>query len=162
MLAASQPSAAQIWRVNAATEVLPLVPVTAAITGGWPGKNLAAASASARRASCTFTKAMSGGNGDDGTRSAMIADAPAASACPTKRMPSSLAPATATNKSPGLTVRLSALTPLSSSEAKRASLKASTVSRFSSFMSGHRRPFQADRAGRACAYLLAVDVARIN
>jgi hypothetical protein len=37
MLAARQPSAAQIWRVKAATEVLPLVPVTAAITPGWRG-----------------------------------------------------------------------------------------------------------------------------
>ncbi len=37
MLAASQPSAAQIWRVNAATEVLPLVPVTAAMVAGWRG-----------------------------------------------------------------------------------------------------------------------------
>ena len=35
MLAASWPSAAQICRVNAATEVLPLVPVTAAIVFGW-------------------------------------------------------------------------------------------------------------------------------
>ena len=37
MLAALIPSAAQIWRVNATTEVLPLVPVTAAITAGWRG-----------------------------------------------------------------------------------------------------------------------------
>ncbi len=34
MLAACAPSAAQIWRVKAATEVLPLVPVTAAIDFG--------------------------------------------------------------------------------------------------------------------------------
>ncbi len=31
MLAAGRPSAVQIWRVKAATEVLPLVPVTAAM-----------------------------------------------------------------------------------------------------------------------------------
>ena len=37
MLAASWPSAAQICRVKAATEVLPLVPVTAAIISGWRG-----------------------------------------------------------------------------------------------------------------------------
>ena len=54
MLAASWPSAAQIWRVNAATEVLPLVPVTAAIVAGWRGKNRAAASASARRTLATL------------------------------------------------------------------------------------------------------------
>ena len=49
------PSRSQIWRVNAATEVLPLVPVTAAIVAGWAGKNLAAASASARRGLATAT-----------------------------------------------------------------------------------------------------------
>ena len=37
MLAARWPSAVQICRVNAATEVLPLVPVTAAIVCGWRG-----------------------------------------------------------------------------------------------------------------------------
>ena len=42
MLAACSPSAAQIWRVKAATEVLPLVPVTATIISGWRGKNFAA------------------------------------------------------------------------------------------------------------------------
>ena len=50
MLAACRPSAAQICRVKAATEVLPLVPVTAAMVPGWRGKKFAAASASARRA----------------------------------------------------------------------------------------------------------------
>ncbi len=34
MLAACRPSAVQIWRVKAATEVLPLVPVTAAMVAG--------------------------------------------------------------------------------------------------------------------------------
>ncbi len=57
MLAAGLPSAAQIWRVKAATDVLPLVPVTAAITSGWRGKIFAAPSASARRASATWTNA---------------------------------------------------------------------------------------------------------
>src|SRR5436309_193376 len=47
MLAAAWPCAAQIWRVNAATDVLPLVPVTAPITCGWRGKNFAAVSAKA-------------------------------------------------------------------------------------------------------------------
>jgi hypothetical protein len=37
MLAACRPSAVQISRVNAATDVLPLVPVTAAIVPGWRG-----------------------------------------------------------------------------------------------------------------------------
>ena len=69
--------------MKAATEVLPLVPVTAAMTCGWWAKNLAAARASAWRASWTFTKATSGGSGVCGTRSAMTAAAPAASACAT-------------------------------------------------------------------------------
>ncbi len=41
MLAACWPSADQIWRVKAATEVLPLVPVTATTVSGWRGKNFA-------------------------------------------------------------------------------------------------------------------------
>ncbi len=76
MLAACLPSAAQIWRVKAATDVLPLVPVTAAIISGWRGKNFAAASASARRALPTLMKATPSGSGIGGTRSAMIAAAP--------------------------------------------------------------------------------------
>ncbi|MEY9293158.1 hypothetical protein ABH979_006232 [Bradyrhizobium ottawaense] len=54
MLAEACPSRSQIWRVNAATEVLPLVPVTAAMVAGWAGKKLAAASASARRGLATL------------------------------------------------------------------------------------------------------------
>ncbi len=37
MLAEAWPSRSQIWRVNAATDVLPLVPVTAAVVAGWRG-----------------------------------------------------------------------------------------------------------------------------
>ena len=37
MLAEAWPSRSQIWRVNAATDVLPLVPVTAAIVAGCRG-----------------------------------------------------------------------------------------------------------------------------
>ena len=72
-------------------------------------------------------KATSAGSAVDGTRSAMIATAPFATAGATKPRPSLLVPATATNRSPGLTLRLSALTPLTSSASKRASLTASTV-----------------------------------
>src|SRR6516162_3418949 len=115
MLAAAWPSAVQIWRVYAATDVLPLVPVTAAITSGWHEKNFAAVSASARRASATLTNATASGSGVAGGRSAMMAAAPDASACETKLSPSSLLPATATNRPPGFTVRLSALTPVTSS-----------------------------------------------
>src|SRR4030088_3365714 len=63
MLAACSPSADQIWRVKSATDVLPLVPVMATITFGWRGKNFAAASASARRASATLMKATPSGSG---------------------------------------------------------------------------------------------------
>ena len=47
------PSAAKSWRTKSATELLPLVPVTATTVSGWRGKNRAAASASARRTSAT-------------------------------------------------------------------------------------------------------------
>src|ERR1700757_4800792 len=134
MLAAAWPSAVQIWRVNAATEVLPLVPVTAAITCGWREKTSPAVSASARRASATLPNATASGSGVAGGRSAMMAAAPDASACETKLNPSSLLPATATNRSPGFTVRLSALTPVRSSAAKRTSATASTLRRSASFM----------------------------
>src|SRR5262249_26492198 len=141
MLAAAWPCAAQIWPVNAATDVLPLVPVTAAITCGWREKNFAAVSAKARRASSTLMNATPSGSGVAGGRSAMMAAAPDASACETKLSPSSFAPATATNRSPGLMARLSALTPARSSAAKRASATASAVRRSASFMATRSRPF---------------------
>ncbi len=53
MLAAAWPASSQIWRVKAATEVLPLVPVTATMVSGWRGKIFAASFASARRGSST-------------------------------------------------------------------------------------------------------------
>ena len=49
MLAAPKPIVLQIWRTKAATEVLPLVPVTAAMVG-CTAKKFAAIKASARRA----------------------------------------------------------------------------------------------------------------
>src|SRR5215831_19116646 len=111
MLALAWPSAVQIWRVNAATEVFPLVPVTAAITCGWRGKRVAAARANVRRASSTLMNGTLAGSAIGGGRSAMTAAAPAASACGKNSSPSAFAPATATNRSPGLMLRLSALTP---------------------------------------------------
>src|SRR5258708_32732567 len=66
MLAAAQPSAAQIWRVKAATEVFPLVPVTAAVTCGCPAENLAAASARQRRGGGDLSGADRGGGGGCG------------------------------------------------------------------------------------------------
>jgi hypothetical protein len=68
--------------VKAATDVLPLVPVTAAIVPGWRECRCAAASASARRAFGTLTNATVSGS-DAGRCSAMIAAAPAPIAAPT-------------------------------------------------------------------------------
>jgi hypothetical protein len=109
-----RPSAAQIWRVKAATEVLPLVPLTRreSLRLGAEEELRPPRAHNARRASPTR---MEG----DAVRQwhgrhpalAMIAAAPAAKRRPTKRRPSSFDPARATNRSPGLTVRLSALTP---------------------------------------------------
>src|SRR5499426_2770332 len=86
MLAAGWPSACQIWRVNAATDVLPLVPVTAAM------------------------------------------------AAPAYFRPSAFVPAMATNRSPGRTLRLSAVTPPTGSAAKRGSYAASAGRRSESCM----------------------------
>src|SRR5262249_28647035 len=62
----------------------------------------------------------------DGTRSVMRATAPAVTAAPTNRRPSSCAPASAPNRSPGLTSRLSPLTPVMSSAAERGALTAAS------------------------------------
>src|ERR1700728_833452 len=100
MLAAENPSAAQICRVKAATEVLPLVPVTAAIVPGWRGYNLAAARTRARRALVTRANAAYPDSGATGDFSAATATAPAVIAAATKPRPSVLLPAIATNRSP--------------------------------------------------------------
>src|SRR6516162_5190568 len=112
MLAERCPSRTQICRVNAATEVLPLVPVTAAIVAGWRGKNLDAIEARARRALATRINEIPDGSGAAGGHSATIATAPAAIAASMKRAPSALPPAMATNTLPRFIVRLSAATPL--------------------------------------------------
>jgi hypothetical protein len=119
--------------VNAATDVLPLVPVMAAMACGWRGKIFAAARASASRAFGTFTNGASAGN-PTGMLSAIAAAAPAASACATNCEPSALVPGTATNRSPFFTLRLSAVTPVTSNAAKRWARAASSVTRSESFM----------------------------
>src|SRR5579864_2742660 len=93
------PRLAQISRVKAATEVLPLVPVTAAIVAGCRGKNLAAASESASRAFGVTTNGTA--QADEGACSPATATAPAAIADAMKRAPSVLCPARAKNTSPG-------------------------------------------------------------
>src|SRR5271166_2409146 len=109
--AASRPSDCQICRTKAATEVLPLVPVTAAIVSGWRGKSRAAAWASAARASATLTK---GAPASGGSASATTAAAPRASASPIYLTPSSFTPGKAKKTSPGCTLRLSKATPATS------------------------------------------------
>src|SRR5499426_3067147 len=133
MLAAGWPSACQIWRVNAATDVLPLVPVTAAMAAGCRGCSRAAASASARRAFLTCAKATASGSAS-GRCSAMTAVAPAAIAAPAYFRPSAFVAAMATNRSPGRTLRLSAVTPPTGRAAKRGSYAASAGRRSASCM----------------------------
>ena len=66
--AALRPSAAKIWRVKSATEVLPLVPVTATIVSGCAAKKRAAIRASARRGSADARTGTPLGAGDIGAR----------------------------------------------------------------------------------------------
>src|SRR5262249_26155903 len=150
MLAAAWPSADQISRVNAATDVLPLVPVTAAITCGWREKNFAAVRAKARRASSTLMNATPSGSGVAGGRSAITAAAPDATACETKLSPSSFAPATATNRSPRLMARLPALTPERRGGGRRAWLTASRVRGSASFRACGDRLLSLARIARGC------------
>src|SRR5579863_4721985 len=74
------------------------------------------------------------GNGACGSRSATIATAPAAMAAETNCRPSALPPVIATNASPRLTVRLSAVTPPMSRSARCALNSASGGKISRSFM----------------------------
>src|SRR5271166_5780392 len=116
--AASRPSEVQICRVKTATEVLPLVPVTATIVPGWREKRRAAARASAARASATR---MKGAPANGASRSATMAAAPLASASPACLNPSSFVPGRAKKTSPGRTLRLSEAIPTISRKAKSPS-----------------------------------------
>ena len=111
MLAACLPTAVQIWRVNEATEVFPLVPVTATTVAGCRTNNFAAPRASMARASATRTKGMLAGRSLGRSPSPTIATAPRFAASAAKRDPSARLPATATKRSPALTSRLSAVRP---------------------------------------------------
>src|SRR3569623_3762343 len=136
MLAALSPRDAHIWRVKAATEVFPLVPVTAAVVAGWRGKNAAAASASARRTCGTTIIATPGGT--SAARSAMTAAAPFASACGTKASPSALVPGAATHRQTAVTLRLSEAMNVSSRPAKRGSKRASVNGRTDNLLAPFR------------------------
>ena len=112
-LAARQPSRAQICRVKAATEVLPLVPVTAAI-------DLGLRRVEARRHVGEAPARV--GIDDDGGRRASSATraasavstaaAPRATASAMKRAPSVRLPASAAKRKPGFASRESAVSPV--------------------------------------------------
>src|SRR6266446_781640 len=140
MLAEPWPSRSQIWRVKAATEVLPLVPVTAAIVAGCRGKNRAAASANARRGFGVTTKGTRAS--PCGAWSPAIATAPAAIAASIKREPSVLLPASAKNRSPGLTARLSTARPFTSTASACGPIAASSLKRSRSFIFFQSGPAQ--------------------
>ena len=74
------PSAAHIWRVKAATEVLPLVPVTAAMVAGLAGVELRRRERERPAHIGHHDDATPSGSGTAGARSAITAAAPAASA----------------------------------------------------------------------------------
>ena len=118
-LTALSPSASHIWRVKLATEVLPLVPVTATITSGWsPNQRLAATESNRRGWSCNITGTCNGPPDTSITASpagsVRIAAAPASSACAAKAAPCAALPGSATNRCPGRVARLSTERPVSS------------------------------------------------
>ena len=130
-------------------------------------------SASARRTLRVSIKATCGGR--SGRRSASTAAAPPAMACGTKASPSVLVPATATNRSPGRTLRLSDASPLSSSAAKRGSnfafSRGSSASFIALYLNWSSRapptgrlasPFALPRRGGRSAYRVSVALARIS
>src|SRR6476659_967862 len=83
---------------------------------------------SARRALSTFTNGVPYGNAGEAP-SPTIAAAPAAAACAANVRPSALVPGTATNTSPGFTLRLSAVTPATAIAPVRAPSVASLCRR---------------------------------
>ena len=100
-------AAAQIWRVKAATEVLPLVPVTAAMVARLARIEFRRGQ---RQRAARIGDVTTNGDGRQsagGACSPATATAPAAIAASMKRAPSVLLPASAKNRSPGLTARLS-------------------------------------------------------
>ena len=116
MLIASCPSAAQICRVKVATEVFPLVPVTATITSGCAPNHKAAAQARAARESSTTTSATSVSARASTASfapavSVSTAAAPCSSAAPMKVAPCTDVPGKAANSMPARTARLSAVSP---------------------------------------------------
>ena len=107
MLPAFSPSSDHKCDANRAVDVLPFVPVTPAISSGWRGKNLAAICAKRRRGSLSTIN----GRDDFTPGLASTAAAPLFSASAINFAPSAFTPASAANKKPRDTVRLSAVSP---------------------------------------------------
>ena len=105
MDAADQFTRAQIWRINSTVDVLPLVPVTAAIRPDCCGQKRAAAAAITFRglAVCRMGIAMASLR-SNGRSSVTMAAAPLATAASIKSRPSRRLPGKAKNKSPTRTV----------------------------------------------------------
>src|SRR5436305_10807926 len=97
------------------------------MVAGCRGKNLAAASASARRGLGVFTNGT--GHAPCGGCSPATATAPDAMAASTKRDPSVLYPASAKNRSPGFTARLSTARPSTSTSSACGPIVASSPKR---------------------------------
>src|SRR5579883_1943173 len=122
-LAAGVPVCCQIWRVKAATEVLPLVPVTAAIVAGCGAWKRAAISARRRRGLGSAMSATDGAASDAAASarprsSVSTATAPRLTASAMNRRPSSRAPGSAAKSQPGRTSRESAVRPRMSGAAE--------------------------------------------
>jgi hypothetical protein len=96
MLAARNPIASQICLTKDATEVLPLVPVTATTISGWAPAKRAAISAKSLRGLTVRMKAVLPGS--RACSPAMIATAPAATAWGMNRVPSALIPGSAAKR----------------------------------------------------------------
>jgi hypothetical protein len=96
-LAASKPCPVQIWRTKEATDVLPLVPVTATAVLGWRPKKRAATKARSRRGSL-FSMIGAEAVGRPPLSGARIATAPRCKASEMKRVPSVFTPGNAANR----------------------------------------------------------------
>jgi hypothetical protein len=126
------PSRSQIWRVKLATEVLPLVPVTATTVSG-PGPNQSAAAwASVARASsatmrATFEPDSASAAISAPARSVRIATAPSSIAPATKRAPWTCVPGSAAKSVPGRTLRLSMARPVTEASAPAKAVRPSSA-----------------------------------
>ncbi len=109
-LAAVAPTRASAWRIASFTPVLPAEPVTATMRAPVRARAARPSASSAAIVSSTIRRGASSAS-PSGRRATIAAAAPLSSASATKPCPSKLGPASATNRSPLATVRLSMDTP---------------------------------------------------